>query len=165
MARLRFRSSKHVHGYHQPAMACRGVARAPSLLPLAHNGLSRAFRATARTLSGMSSGSNAINSQAFITANVFADWTLRADTCAPTSVNDLSREKARCTETKFFPCRKTGGWNIGRALGERDDVTRQEFERESELSLKAAAYVSLTNGGAHNERNRECRRKRKTRLS
>jgi hypothetical protein len=68
---------------------------------------------------------------------------LRADTCALTSVNDFGREE----NGNEIPYRKTGGWNIGRALGERDDVT-QEFELS--LPLKAAAYVSLTNCGAHN---------------
>jgi predicted ester cyclase len=41
----------------------------------------------------------------------------------------------RCDGNEI-PCRKTGGWNIGRALGERDDVTRQEFERESEFTAE-----------------------------
>jgi hypothetical protein len=45
---------------------------------------------------------------------------LRADTCALTSVNDFGREE----NGNEIPYRKTGGWNIGRALGERDDVTQ-----------------------------------------
>jgi hypothetical protein len=46
-------------------------------------------------------------------------------------VDGLPREMA-----KFFPRRKTGGWNISRALGERHDATRQEFERGSEFTAE-----------------------------
>jgi hypothetical protein len=83
---------------------------------------------------------------------------------APTSANDLSREKAQWTETKFFPCQKTGGRNISRALGERDEVTWQEFERESRWQDRGVCFA-YEPWGTQRRRSCECQRKRKTRLS
>jgi hypothetical protein len=66
---------------------------------------------------------------------------------------------------EILPYRKTGGWNIGRALSERDDVTLQAFERESEFTAEGRGVgFTYELWGTQWRRNCECRRKRKTKL-